>query len=131
MKLAIYRPDSGPRGSVVELDATPATTPPERVLGFSWRSSIGPNDAIFFAFPADTTTPFTMRDTLFPLDILFVCQHGRIIQAVTAPARWPQPITAPRPYRYVLEVPGGWLARNGVGVNATLGWSPRDLGWVV
>lgn len=131
MRLAIYRPGPTPSGSIVDLDVAVATTPAARTRGFSGRPSIGPDEAIFFAFPVDTDVPFTMRHTLVPLDIVFVCRDGHVIRVTTAPARMPDPIVAPRPYRYVLEVPGGWLARHGVGSDATLGWSPVALGPVV
>jgi hypothetical protein len=57
-----------------------------------------------------------MRNTLIPLDMLFIAKDGKVVGVVqnaeprTLTARGP----ADRLSRYVLEVPGGWTARKGI-----------------
>jgi hypothetical protein len=106
-----------------ELDVRVARTPEERMRGFSGRTQLTPNEAILFAFPHDTTEPFSMAHTYVPLDMLFFDQLGQMVWKIerAAPA-YPGPYTVPVPYRYVLEVPGGWTESKGIGNVAVATW---------
>jgi len=130
VRVAIYSPEGG----IAELDAAVARTPAERARGFAGRPSIGANEAIFFAFPHDTTIPFTMAETNFPLDIIFIDRLGRIVGVARGEPRDSRPIyatTSRRAFRYVLELPAGWLAGRGFERLASVGWQPQALGVVV
>jgi len=56
-----------------------------------------------------------MKNTLIPLDMLFIDRDGRIVgihpDAVPLSVA---PISVGKPSTYVLEVNGGWAARHGV-----------------
>ncbi len=135
MKLAIYSEQSiiygSPRGVIAELDARVARTPTERASGFARQPSIQPNEAIFFAFLNDMNTPFTMADTLFNLDMLFIDRNGHAVCAIhNAQARDTQLYSCGAPYRYVIEVPAGWLQAHGILGEASVGWNPRDIGQI-
>lgn len=126
MRVAVHTPGRG----TVELDAALAATPQSRSAGFSGRTWIAPWEAIFFAFPHDTTAPFTMAGTGVPLDMVFVDRLGRVAWLAAAAAYDPRPYQPPRAYRYVLEVPAGWIREHGVGMTSGFGWMGQELGAV-
>jgi len=121
MYVALYAPN----GRAAALDARIARTPAARAMGFTGRTSLAPDEAILFAFPEDTRTPFTLAATGVALDLAFFDAAGRMVGAhYGARARDPRPYGAPGPYRYALEVPAGWLAAHGVGGPGTvIAWS--------
>ena len=58
---------------------------------------------------------FWMKDTLVPLDMVFIAPNWTVVGIVEN--AMPHDVTlrgVDAPSRYVLEVPGGWCARNGV-----------------
>jgi uncharacterized protein len=60
-----------------------------------------------------------MKDTLIPLDMLFIATDGRVvgIHANATPLSTTT-IAVGAPSRFVLEVPGGWAARHGIATGA-------------
>lgn len=118
MKITLY----SPRGTS-SIEAKLARTPAARVAGFANRPSVGFEEAIFFAFPQSGTYPFTMADTLVPLDMLFIDEYGRVVAVVShAAPRNPSPYTPTRPFRYVLETAAGRLAAHRVGMDTVVRW---------
>ena len=62
-----------------------------------------------------------MRNTLIPLDLMFIDRKLRVVGVV----QWAEPRTITsrtvgKPSLYVLEVPGGWTSRNGVRTGSTI-----------
>ncbi len=77
---------------------------------------------MIFAFDGDVTGTFWMKDTLIPLSVIFLDDHGRRISSAdmapcpTSTANCPlYPATAP--YRWAIEVPLGQLAALGLGAS--------------
>ncbi len=108
----VFETAAGARHEVaVELARTPA----EQARGLMGRTSLAEEAGMLFLFDASAPHPFWMKDTLIPLDMIFVDDGGRIV-GVAARA---EPLTlSPRgpaaPSRYVVEVNGGWAERHGV-----------------
>lgn len=75
---------------------------------------------MLFAFPASSVQTFWMKDTLIPLDMLFLDAHRRIVTVVSdAPPCKADPCPvypSTQPARYVLELNGGVAARVGARV---------------
>jgi uncharacterized membrane protein (UPF0127 family) len=70
---------------------------------------------MLFLFDDTAERAFWMKNTLIPLDILFIDEEGRIVGIVErAEPRSERTRTVGRPSRYVLEVNGGWSAAHGV-----------------
>jgi hypothetical protein len=70
---------------------------------------------MLFIFPSEEEHRFWMRNTLVPLDMLFLDQTGRVV-GIVAQAE-PQTLesrTVGHPSLYVLEVTGGWTEKVGV-----------------
>jgi uncharacterized protein len=82
-------------------------------------AKLGGYPGMVFAFDGDVTGTFWMKDTLIPLSVVFLDQHGRRISSsdmVPCPASTTNcplyPATAP--YRWAIEVPAGQLAALGL-----------------
>jgi uncharacterized membrane protein (UPF0127 family) len=70
---------------------------------------------MLFIFPDEQNQSFWMRNTLIPLDLIFINKEQRIVGIVQqAEPRTLSPRTVNRPSRYVLEVPGGWTDKVGI-----------------
>jgi uncharacterized protein len=92
-----------------------ARTEPERVRGLMQREKLAPDAGMLFLFDESEDHSFWMKDTLIPLDMIFVDEGGRVVGVVERA----EPLTLSAreigaPSRYVLEVNGGWAAAHGV-----------------
>lgn len=98
-----------------------ADTSPLRARGLMWRSELPEGTGMFFIFPTEVVQSFWMRNTLIPLDMVFIDRRLRVVGVV----QWAEPRTLTsrsvgKPSVYVLEVPGGWTSRNGVRAGSTI-----------
>jgi uncharacterized membrane protein (UPF0127 family) len=102
---------AGPIDVAVEVVDTPAT----RAQGLMYRRSLPDGTGMLFVFDAEEVQSFWMKNTLIPLDIIFIDTSMKIvgIAAETRPLSL-APITVGKPSRWVLEVPGGWSAKHGL-----------------
>ena len=93
-----------------------ADTPALREKGLSGRLSLKEGTGMWFVFDEDGVWPFWMKDTLIPLDMLWVDAEGTIVFIAheVQPESYPQAIAPTGPTRYVLELPGGYAARQGI-----------------
>jgi uncharacterized membrane protein (UPF0127 family) len=92
-----------------------ARTPAERQQGLMFRRSLPENGGMLFLFDETAVQGFWMRNTLIPLDMIFIDEEGRIVGIVeNAEPLTETNRTVGRPSRYVLEVKGGWTAEHGV-----------------
>jgi hypothetical protein len=81
------------------------------------RARLAEDAGMLFLFEETGIHEFWMKDTLIPLDMIFIGEDGRIVGIV--PRATPgdlSPRTAGGPSRYVLEVNGGWAEARGVAV---------------
>ena len=106
-------------GGAVEVALEVAATPAQQERGLMYRSSLAEGRGMLFVFDQDGNHTFWMRNTLIPLDMLFIARDGTVvgIHANATPLSTAN-IAVGKPSRYVLEVPGGWTARHGIAVGA-------------
>ena len=80
----------------------------ERSRGLMYREKLGPYDGMLFDFYQDAPVSFWMKNTLIPLDMLFIAADGTIkhIHANAVPLST-DPIPSEFPVRAVLEINGG------------------------
>ena len=97
------------------VDAEVASTRDARTRGLMWRTSLADGAGMLFIFPREEPLNFWMKNTLIPLDMIFLAADRTIVGVVEQAT----PLTLnPRgpdaDAMYVLEVPGGWVARTGL-----------------
>ncbi len=104
------------KGGVHEVDAEVAATSDARTRGLMWRESLPPGQGMLFIFPGpEEVLAFWMRNTLIPLDLVFINAAGRVVGVVENAV--PHSLVRRQvgvPSRYVLEVPGGWCQQHGI-----------------
>jgi len=111
--LAVIQASGGPVTVVVEVAATDAS----RAQGLMYRRELADGRGMIFVFPTEEEHSFWMKNTMIPLDLVFVGGDGRIVGIQeNAPPLSLTPITVGRPSKWVLEVPGGFAGRRGVAV---------------
>jgi len=102
-------------GGTHAVDVEIATTTPSRNRGMMWRRELADGKGMLFVFAKDDEHGFWMRNTLIPLDMLFIDSSEKIVGIVAqATPRSLTNRTVGRPSRYVLEVPGGWSEKRGI-----------------
>ena len=104
-------------GHDVTLNVEVADDPEERAQGLMNVQSLPADAGMLFLWPTDTESSFWMRDTVIPLSIAFVTAGGVIIDIQDMEPLSEERITAPRPYRFAVEVNQGWFADNDVRVD--------------
>lgn len=85
-----------------------ADTPETRETGLMHREELAEDTGMLFDFREIRPVSMWMRNTLIPLDMLFVRENGTIARiARNAVPLDLTPIPSGEPVRYVLEIPGG------------------------
>ena len=109
---------------VVELAVTAA----ERNQGLMHRTSLGADAGMLFLFADDRPRTFWMRNTLIPLDIIFLDADGTVQNVTTGEPGVEVPgYMSRRPARLVLELNGGWAAAHGLKAGDRIEISPELL----
>ena len=83
--------------------------------GLMFRKTMAPNAGMLFDFHQSDTVSFWMKNTILPLDMVFIRQDGTI--SSVAPNAVPYsltPIPSAEPVRAVLEINGGRAAALGI-----------------
>lgn len=120
-------PVSGPRavmpsGTVYRLEI--ARTPEEQAEGLMYRESLSPRAGMLFLFGDGAVHSFWMKNTMIPLDIIWMDESGRVrfVSANTPPCRSdPCPTYGPQEAApIVLEIAGGLAAKEGVSVGSRI-----------
>lgn len=89
-----------------------ATNDAERAKGLMFRRELAVNAGMLFDFVTPQPVTMWMKNTLLPLDMLFVAEDGRVVNIAerTVPGSLAA-IPSDAPVRYVIEVNGGTAAR--------------------
>ena len=102
--------------SSVTLTVEIANRSDQRQRGLMFRESMDELAGMLFVFPGDRSGGFWMRNTLIPLDIAYLGADGTVLEIVHGMPLSLDILTPTLPYRYTLEVNGGWFERQGLGV---------------
>jgi uncharacterized membrane protein (UPF0127 family) len=102
-KLAIHTATGDYKFNVEVVD-----TNETRALGLMYRTELAPDAGMLFDFKETRETSFWMRNTLIPLDMIFITADG-IVRTVHVNAKPQDPTAIPSevPVQFVLEIPGG------------------------
>ena len=95
----------------------------EQAYGLMNRTRLGPGEGMLFPFKPPRPASFWMKDTLIPLDMIFVRADGSIarIAANTVPESL-TPVQVSEPVAAVLEIAGGRAAELAIGEDARITW---------
>jgi uncharacterized membrane protein (UPF0127 family) len=89
----------------------------ERAKGLMFRRELGAQEAMLFLFPEERRLSFWMKNTLIPLDMIFISKDWRVAGIVeNAPPLTEEPRGIESLSQYVLEVSGGTCSRLGLAV---------------
>lgn len=123
----IVRGRGEPQRVAVEL----ARTSRERSKGLMFRKALGPNEGMLFLFDRTEVQKFWMKNTVIPLDMIFIEKVGEDFKVVGVEPNAEPLTTQPRgpdvPSRYVLEVNGGWAEAHGVTAGTVVEFSGFEL----
>jgi len=100
-----------------------AKTSEEQAMGLMYRNKLAPDRGMIFPFDPPRDASFWMRNTLIPLDMIFVRADGSIanIAANTVPYS-EEPVRSDGPVAAVLEIAGGRSAELGIKSGDKVEW---------
>ena len=103
----------GPKSFAAEI----ADDASERAVGMMFRTAAPQDRAMLFDFGEARLVTMWMRNTLVPLDILFIDENMRIVRiSPDAVPRSEQFISSGEPVRFALELAAGEAERSGIQV---------------
>lgn len=91
-----------------------ARTADQQRHGMMFRTSIAPDRGMLFPYDPPQAIAFWMRNTLIPLDIIFIRADGTIARISTAVPQTDTPVPSGEPVAAVLEIAGGRAAELGI-----------------
>lgn len=92
-----------------------ARTPDARARGLMFRTELAPDRGMLFLFENEEPLSFYMRNTLIPLDMIFIGADRRIVGIVhRAEPRTLTSRSVGKPSQYVLEINGGLAQKHGI-----------------
>ncbi len=92
-----------------------AETQEQRAQGLMFREDLAPNAGMLFLYPRAQVPQMWMRNTLIPLDMLFLDAAGRVLVTANNAVPHSEAIISPGvPARAVLELPGDAIERLGI-----------------
>lgn len=91
-----------------------ADTPTEREIGLSGRKFIADNQGMLFTFEQPGTYCFWMKDTLVPLDIIWLDVSRRVtdVKYNAQPGSYPESYCPDEPASSVIELSAGMVERH-------------------
>ena len=118
-ELRIYKP--GTDVPVLNLNIELAETEYETQTGLMYRTSMKDNEAMLFIFDDVAMHSFYMKNTQFPLDILFIKEDMTIgnFQENAQPLNEGS-LSSKIPVQYVLEVNAGIVAEKGLSIGDSI-----------
>ncbi len=104
-------------GSQLQINAEAAATEEQITRGLMFRKSLGKDEGMLFIFPDSAVRSFWMKDTLIPLDMIFISENWTIAKIHHAAPCTSDPCrtySSEKPVKSVLEVNGNFTIDNAV-----------------
>jgi len=121
-ELHIYKADN----TTEALDIEFAETDYETATGLMYRDAMDENQGMLFIFSSPSVHSFYMKNTEFPLDILYITADQKIATiAANAEPFNEKSLSSEVPVQYVLEINGGVAEKWNVKVGDSVSWK-RD-----
>jgi hypothetical protein len=100
-----------------------AATPQQQETGLMFRTSVGADRGMIFPYDPPQEVAFWMKNTLIPLDIVFVGVGGKIVRITNAQAMDLTPLPSGAPVTGVLEIAAGRAKQLGIREGDTVSWT--------
>jgi len=100
-----------------------AATPEQQERGLMLRKSLAGDRGMIFPYDPPRDVSFWMKNTLIPLDIIFIRQDGTIVRITRAKSLDLTPLPAGEPVAAVLEIRGGRAAELGIKEGDVATWT--------
>jgi len=110
-------------GTTHKFNVEVARTDEEQDRGLMFRTSLPANGGMIFPFKKPRIASFWMKNTLIPLDMIFIRADGSIDRLAenTIPESI-EPVVSGGEVSAVLELPGGTAARLGIDETSKITW---------
>ena len=118
MPLTIHSAN-GDHHFTVEVAATMA----QQARGMMFRRQVPPDSGMIFPYSPAQEVAFWMKNTLVPLDIIFIRTDGTIARITNAKPLDETPLPSGEPVATVLEIAGGRAAELGIREGDMVEWS--------
>ena len=104
-----------------------AALPKQQERGLMFRRALGPDRGMVFPYNPPRDVAFWMRNTLIPLDMIFIRADRTIARIATAKPLDETRVPSGEPIGAVLEVAGGRAAELGIRQGDVVEWGPDAL----
>jgi uncharacterized membrane protein (UPF0127 family) len=95
----------------------------ERQLGLMYRDKMAENQGMLFIFEGEQTRSFWMKNTVLPLDMLFINAKNEIVTIHKSTTPYSEESYAStKPAKYVLEVNAGFTEKHKIAVGNRIAW---------
>lgn len=102
---------------VLNITCEVASTPEERELGLMHREALAPDSGMLFVFDTPTEASFYMKNTLIPLDMIFIDEYGIVSNVEEADVQAGVPDS--QLTHYLSEGPVKWVVEINQGLSAS------------
>jgi uncharacterized membrane protein (UPF0127 family) len=112
--------------TISKIDIEIADDDQQRELGLMMRRSLKEDNGMFFIFPFETIQAFWMKNTIIPLDIIYVNAQNEIVKIYKNTVPYSEKsLPSEKPSLYVVEVNGGYTDKHGIKEGDKIIWK-RD-----
>jgi uncharacterized membrane protein (UPF0127 family) len=99
-----------------------AASPEQQERGLMYRRSVAPDHGMIFPYNPPQHVAFWMKNTVIPLDIIYIREDGHIARIFTAKPLDETPMPSGEPIVAVLEIGGGRAAQLGIKAGDIARW---------
>ncbi len=99
-----------------------AATPEQQERGLMFVRSLAPDRGMIFPYDPPQQVSFWMKNTLIPLDMIFIRADGTIARIATAKPLDETPVPGGEPIAAVLEIAAGRAAELGIRAGDKVEW---------
>ena len=99
-----------------------AATPEQQEIGLMFRRAVPADRGMIFPYDPPQSVSFWMKNTLIPLDIIFIRSDGTIVRVTHAKALDETPLPSGEPIAAVLEIRAGRAVELGIKEGDVASW---------
>jgi len=100
-----------------------AATPEQQEMGLMFVKALAPDRGMIFPYDPPQAVAFWMKNTLIPLDIIYIRADGTIARITNAKALDETSLPSGEPIAAVLEIAGGRAAELGIAPGDKVQWA--------